>query len=533
MEEQNTTITLEEWVALSALLEGMQLQDASRRDDDNDDANNNGHNNRNNNGNRNNNSVPAAHGVKLEAKLAYAERTCKVALLLLHRLMANTTDDRDHHHHDGGDSQSNGASRVAQDHLSVGNISVKFSPSNNQGAEITTVDFQAAMGRALRCLNAFKPNNNSGNNGSSVNIRSIVGEAELKCILEDSVMDVVSTVVDTGDIFYKLGIILYQIFARGESLQHQVLQNKSNPSNNDKEMMSIGRKAQKDDPANDSQEDAGAMEKEERSEASPRKQAHLSNITITESLSEKGVPESLCRIVADLINPNEHDGTPFESLSEIVEELKQILERPDVFFYDVNWLDFSSGLIGRSEEMQRIHQVAASVQLDAGEFVNQLVLLNGFPGSGKSYLASNVQGELAESGWLYVHTKFDRFVQTPLLTIASSFDELLTSLGDGDEENMAILNDLEAELSASAIATLSEWLPSLHELFPHILRRVISDEDLTSLATENNERRRRRNDITSNSESAKGRLHYIFRKLVSAISSPDRPLLIFLGKCVP
>lgn len=534
--EQNTTVTLEEWVALSALLEGMQLQDASRRDDDGDDANNNGHNNRNNNRNRNNSSsVPAAHGAKLEAKLAYAERACKVALLLLHRLMANTTDGRDCD--DGGSSQSNNAAapRVAQDHLSVGNISVKFSHSNNQEAETTTVDFQAAMGRALRCVNAFKSNNNSGNNGSSVNIRSIVGEAELKCILEDSVMDVVSTVdsaVLTGDIFYKLGIILYQLFARGESLQ-QVLQNKSNPSTNpDKEIMSIGRKNQTDDPAYDSQEDVGAMEKEERSESSHRKQAHLSNITITESLSEKGVPESLCRIVADLINPSEHDGTPFESLSEIVEELKQILERPDVFFYDVNWLDFSSGLIGRSEEMQRIHQVAASVQLNAGEFVNHLVLLNGFPGSGKSYLASNVQGELAESGWLYVHTKFDRFVQNPLLTIASSFDELLTSLGDGDEENMAILNDLEAELSASAIVTLSEWLPSLHELFPHILRRVISDEDLSSLATENNERRRRRNDITSNSESAKGRLHYIFRKLVSTISSPDRPLLIFLGKCV-
>jgi hypothetical protein len=175
-------------------------------------------------------------------------------------------------------------------------------------------------------------------------------------------MDVVSTVdsaVLTGDIFYKLGIILYQLFARGESLQ-QALQNKSNPSTSpNKEIMSIGRKDQKDDPAY-AQEDVGAMEKEERSDASPRKQAHLSNITITESLSEKGVPESLCRIVADLINPNEHDGTPFGSLSEIVEELKQILERPDVFFYDVNWLDFSSGLIGRSEEMQRIHQVAAN-----------------------------------------------------------------------------------------------------------------------------------------------------------------------------
>ena len=74
------------------------------------------------------------------------------------------------------------------------------------------------MGRALRCIHAFKSNNNSGNNGSSVNIRSIVGEAELKCILEDSVIDVVSTVdsaVLTGDIFYTLGIILYQLFARG------------------------------------------------------------------------------------------------------------------------------------------------------------------------------------------------------------------------------------------------------------------------------------------------------------------------------
>ena len=302
---------------------------------------------------------------------------------------------------------------------------------------------------------------------------------------------------------HKVGVLLYQLFARGQSPE-------------------LGRE-EREDPA------CGDSQKEEENEGqSPRKQIHhLSGVR--DSLSEKGVPESLCRLVGDLIDPEEEDGTPFNSLIEVCEEVKQILDRPDIFFHDVNWLDFSSGLIGRSEEMQRLHDAAASVQMGAGELGNRLVLLKGFPGAGKSYLASNIQEELTESGWLCVHTKFDRFVQNPLLTMASSFDELLTSLGEeGDEENLNILQHLESVMSSSAIVTLSEWLPSLRQLFPHILRRVISDEDLVSLA-DDGQRRHRNNDMTSSSESAQSRLHYIFRKFVSALSSPDRPLLIFLG----
>ena len=491
---ENHSLSLDNWVALSATLEALQLHEASSSEGDE-------------------NVGAPAHGAKVEAKLAYAERACKVALLLLQKLTTgninrDTTEKNGQH-------ENHAARRSLQaDDISLEKFSVKFSPPN-QGDDDnnSTGGIQdTVIERALGYVNTITSNGDS-------NVSSAVREAEIKCAL-DNVIDVASTadslasfhtVGKSEDIFHKVGILFYQLFARGETPELR-----KRPEDGEE----MGDEACCDR----SQED------ENGGQESPRKQQpHLSGVN--ESLSDRGVPVSLCRLVADLIDPNEEDGTPFDSLDEVVEEVNQILERPDIFFHDVNWLDFSSGLIGRSEEIQRLHQEAASVQIEAGEFSNRLVLLKGFPGAGKSYLASNIQEELTESGWLYVQAKFDRFVQNPLLTIASSFDELLSSLVEDDEENIDIIQNLETVLSASAIVTLSEWLPSLHQLFPQILRRVISDENLVSLADQGSQRRRlKNNDMTSNSESAKSRLHYLFRKLVSALSSPDRPLLIFLGK---
>lgn len=507
---ENHSLSLENWVALSATLEALQLHEASSSEGAGI-------------GSR---SAPA-HGAKVEAKLAYAERACRVALLLLHTLTAgnsrDTIDENGHH-----ENHLNGVARrsLQVDDVSIEKFCVKFSPPN-QGEDDYMGDIQDSIERALGYVNARTSNRDLSGDGNV----STVGEAEIKCAL-DSVIDVASTDDNlasfntvgkqSDEFFHKLGILFYQLFSRGESPE---LHKRDAAYPQEEAIRSIARREEGEDPAScNSQE-----EEEENGGKPPRKQIHLASVT--ELLSGKGVPVSLCRLVADLIDHKEEDGIPFDSLDEVVEEVKQILDRPDIFFHDVNWLDFSSGLIGRSQEMQRLHQEAAAVQIDAGEFRNRLVLLKGFPGAGKSYLASNIQGELAESGWLYVHTKFDRFVQNPLLTIASSFDELLASLWEeGDEENLDIVQNLETVMSSSAIVTLSEWLPSLRQLFPHILRRVISDEDLVSLA-EDSQRRRRNNDMT-NSESAKSRLHYIFRKLVAALSSPDRPLLIFLGKCV-
>ncbi len=482
----NHSLSLDNWVALSATLEALHIRKASSSEG-------------------RENGVPGsidppAHGAKVEAKLAYAERACKMALLVLRSL--TTGSNRDTYE----ESSLNGVARqrsLQVDNVSIEQFSVRFSPSNQGGDH--TEDIHDTIERVLGHLKSITSRGDLQG--------STVGEAEIKCAL-DNVLDVASTADDLNlgsfqqsvHVFHKMGILFYQLFARGESPD-------------------LRREERDGSACGDSQE-----QEEENVGQSPRKQIHhLSGVG--ESLSEKGVPVSLCRLVSDLIDPKENDVPPFVSLDEVFEEVKQILDRPDIFFHDVNWLDFSSGLIGRSDEMQLLHEEAAAVLMNAGELGNRLVLLKGFPGAGKSYLASNIQGEWSESGWLCVHAKFDRFVQNPLLTIASSFDELLASLGeDGDEENLNILENLEAVMSSSAIVTLSEWLPSLRQLFPHILRRVISDEDLVSLA-DDSQRRRRNNDMTSSSESAQSRLHYIFRKLVSALSSPDRPLLIFLGTC--
>ena len=464
------TLSLSDWIALSSALEAIHLKNISSTEYPNESR---------------------ARAAKLEAKNAYAERACKVALLILDELRGRDPDE---------DGLSIGGNET--DMISIEKFCARLS-SHSQVVNVETIE------RAIGYLNIISSwGDISDNDDRDYNFE----ESEIKSIL-DSVVKVTITSNDfhplhninneemSQERFHGLGIMLYQLFARGE-----------NPGLHEGEEGITSQRKQ--------------IHEEENGGQSRRKQIHPSGVR--ESLLEKDVPVSLCRVITDLINPNEEDGTPFHSIEEVAEEVKQILDRPDIFFHSVMWLDFSDGIIGRSDEMQLIHQEAAAIQVEAGtgELRNRLVMLRGNPGAGKSYLASNLQEELAESGWLWVHTKFDRFVQNPLLTIASSFDDLLASLGEGDDEDLGILQNIETVMTRSAIVTLSEWLPIIKDIFPHIFQHVVIDDDSVSLG---HQRQRRRNDITSISESAKRRLHYTFRKLISALSSPDRPLVIFFG----
>jgi predicted ATPase len=261
-------------------------------------------------------------------------------------------------------------------------------------------------------------------------------------------------------------------------------------------------------------------------------------------LLDADVPESICRVVTDLIHSGENDEeTSFTSLIDVLNELQDIIaDRPHILFYqpdipsvgkntDEVKIDFGNVVYGREVESNRILELAA---LQTELFINRIILIGGNGGEGKTFMIEGVKNLLVErSGWVHLGVKFDRLMHnSPLSAIASAFERFFSSLfnkGDQEAYLSAISASLLQFLSPSMTVMLCNLIPSLRRLFPVIMQRVISDDDLTDLAKDSDAAEQNQFDeILSDLESSRNRLHYSIRRLVHAISSLGRPLLFVL-----
>ena len=261
-------------------------------------------------------------------------------------------------------------------------------------------------------------------------------------------------------------------------------------------------------------------------------------------LLDADVPESICRVVTDLIHSGENDEeTSFTSLIDVLNELQDIIaDRPDILFYQPDIpivgknthevkIDFGNVVYGREVETNRILELAA---LQTELFINRIILIGGNGGEGKTFMIEGVKNLLVErSGWVHLGVKFDRLMHnSPLSAIASAFERFFSSLlskGDQEAYLSAISSSLVQFLSPSMTVMLCNLIPSLRRLFPFIMQRVISDDNLTELAQDRDAAEQNHFDeILSDPESSRNRLHYSIRGLVHAISSLGRPLLFVL-----
>jgi predicted ATPase len=154
----------------------------------------------------------------------------------------------------------------------------------------------------------------------------------------------------------------------------------------------------------------------------------------------------------------------------------------------------------------------------------QLVLVEGLSGAGKSHFVASLIRSSSEFGWIYIHAKFDPQSQ-PLSVVTSAFNRFFINIlaNRSEQEYVArVIASLQTNLSSSAIVSLCNLLPTMRILFPSVLRRVVSDEDLSSQSGVVVE-----DEFASGSQMSRIRLHFIFRKLISALCSVERPLALF------
>ena len=425
----------------------------------------------------NNNNINIAKEKK-EAELEYIQSAVSVALLLVQSLLLNSS------------------SSVAQQDIDLDDFTVVIDCGDDVLLIIT--DEEAIE---------------NGNNNN--NLQRIIESVTLvEFTPAEHKFSAAQPTGLTQQNYRQLGIILHEIFCRGATVMP--------PTCN------------LDDEEDDDHDDDDDSETKYSIQAAQKMLRMTRICTLDAHLLNCAVPITLCRLVIDLLIWSEEmkKETKFHSIEEVAEELMQVISKPNLFLYQSDaegnnnrQLNFGSALYGRRNEVGCFLRAAALVSLDMRDtHVKQLVLIGGLPGGGKTHFVESLIRPTSIE-WFYIHIKFDLLQSQPLSVVMSSFDTFFTQiLTNRNEQEYAagISTSLQRSLSSSAIVSLCDLIPSLRILFPNILRRVVSDEDLSVQTGRHTE-----DEFASTSQMSRMRVHMLLRRLINAVCSVGRPLVLF------
>eukprot|EP00985_Skeletonema_marinoi_P014317 scaffold7246_cov136-Skeletonema_marinoi.AAC.3 len=296
-----------------------------------------------------------------------------------------------------------------------------------------------------------------------------------------------------------LGLILYELFTQGSLPPPSFSQ--PFPSSGGLSFASSLRIS--DDERGDRVDDNKSAETAQFPRRQRRRCDEGKEKSVATMLQLAGVPSSLCRLVSDMLS--NRDDAEFGSLfqydksafcfTDVILDLEQKAEKPVDFLWDTVRLSakptIRNKLYFREKELDqgialaeratyyprgRMNVEEDEIRLREDSLTKQEVLLiTGHSGSGKSSLVKELIGQLAKNGWDYLHCKFDQVARRkPLSTITSAFDHLFSSLLTKEKTQESF--SLES-IRASILQSLDE--ESLSILFQFIpkLRRVMTIDD--------------------------------------------------------
>ena len=284
-----------------------------------------------------------------------------------------------------------------------------------------------------------------------------------------------------------LGLVLYELFTQGKLPPLRFLQ----PFQSSRKLSFVSSLRISDNESGDRVDDREASgSRRQRRRCDEGKERSVATI-----LQLEGVPISLCRLISDMLSNT--DDTDFGSLfqydksvscfTDVISDLAQMNSNPVDFLWDTIRLSakptIRNKLYFREKELERGLMLADRVTDYLGERMNveedeirtkeapavkqEVLLINGHAGSGKSSVVRELINRLAERGWDYLHCKFDQVARRkPLSTIASAFDTLLSSLVMSEKTRErftidSIRSNILQSLDEESLSILFHFMPNL------------------------------------------------------------------------
>jgi len=237
-----------------------------------------------------------------------------------------------------------------------------------------------------------------------------------------------------------------------------------------------------------------------------------------EPLKLMGLPTTLCDMISNMINSVNGDGEAYEFISEVRDDLKLMINSPNVYLQDVDLtkaanvgLQFGSTLYGREAELKALQECyQRSISSEC-----EMAIICGNSGIGKSKLSREFARSASEAGGsIFLSGRFDQLQSEPLHAISSAFDKYCAFL--------TVKDHVAAEKVATALKENlgEEKMASLVTVMPNLANILGDDFDSKNI-----------NEYDAAVDEQK-RLRYLFCQFVEVISRcHEEHLILFLDDC--
>lgn len=256
-----------------------------------------------------------------------------------------------------------------------------------------------------------------------------------------------NNVVDETQVIYSLGIIFFELFSGGE---RSIINDQSSSPLDFAGKLSIsngGGDGVGDDSIPTGQDDFIPP---------PAKRPSSSNIPIARSIERlklKGLPDSLCNLIINMIDAKNGDlsgNEAYRTVSDVRTDLQLMLDKPDRFLREidiekllVNGLPMNEAVFDRETEFSTLHD-SYTRSIDG---VIECVVIVGASGTGKTVLANRLGNFVSATGALFLTGKFDQLQQaTPFSALASAFNEYCNQMSHGGR--LSILHQIASKIKS-------------------------------------------------------------------------------------
>lgn len=238
--------------------------------------------------------------------------------------------------------------------------------------------------------------------------------------------------------------------------------------------------------------------------------AHIAQIAEPVHIVNPIVPPVIGKIISKLMAKNAEDR--YQSAYGLKYDLEICLDAyektgsvPDFVLgqrdYSGKFL-IQQKLYGREAE---IDDLMAAYQ-HCAKGAKELMLVSGYSGTGKSALVREIHKPITESHGYFIEGKFDQFQRAvPYFAILQAFGEMINILLT---ENQAILDAYRTTIQ-EAVGTEGKVIT---DVIPQLERIIGPQPPVPEVG----------------GAEAQNRFNYVFRKLVSAISTKEHPLVLFI-----
>nr|MBP9165666.1 AAA family ATPase [Leptospiraceae bacterium] len=236
---------------------------------------------------------------------------------------------------------------------------------------------------------------------------------------------------------------------------------------------------------------------------------HITKTPIPPIDKKSQVPRIISDIVMKLLSKNAEEryatiqGLQFD-LTQCLNNLTNISE----FSFTIGMNDISEKLsipqklYGREKELQ----ILVDSFQKACQGSNEVLLINGYSGIGKTSLVKELHNNLTQTKGLFLTGKFDQLKQnTPYLPFIQAFSDAFEYILAEKEENLIRWRKKISEKIGNNASLLLEFFPRLKQ----ILNDIPVIDELSP-------------------EEAQNRFYHTFLSLVSVFCSKENPLILFL-----